>query len=116
MGHVLSIEHKNHGPGVLGALKLGGQATAQPKESRIEGDNSMSVSVPIDYHTGITRVFVPWVQPTQIHQARESPAPLRARATSHTSGYMHMHMTCTCACSKNVHVHVHVHVCASQVL
>lgn len=62
VGHVLSIEHKNHGPGVLGALKLGGQATAQPKESRIEGDNSMSVSVPLDYHTGITRVFVPYFE------------------------------------------------------
>jgi len=59
---VLSIEHKNHGPGVLGALKLGGQATAQPKESRIEGDNSMSVSFPLDYHLGISRVFVPYFE------------------------------------------------------
>lgn len=88
---MLSIEHKNHGPGVLGALKLGGQATAQPKESRIEGDNSMSVSFPLDYHLGISRVFVPWVLPTQIHQARDSPAILPARATSHTSGHMRVY-------------------------
>jgi len=73
VGHVLSLDHKNHGPGVLGALKLGGQPVSET--TQVEGGNrmytdketgkevdSMSTKFPLDYHLGTSRVFVPYFE------------------------------------------------------
>ena len=57
---MLNLDHKNHGPGVLGALKLGGQGTTQP--ARTEGADDMSVAFPLSYHLETGRVFVPYFE------------------------------------------------------
>ena len=75
---MLSLDHKNHGPGVLGALKLGGQPVSET--TQVEGGNrmytdketgkevdSMSAKFPLDYHLGTSRVFVPCALPARTH-------------------------------------------------
>lgn len=62
VGHVLNLDLKNHGPGVLGALKLGGEGTTQPAGTRLEGTDSMSVTFPLSYHLETSRVFVPYFE------------------------------------------------------
>ena len=72
VGHVLNLDLKNHGPGVLGALKLGGEGTTQPTGTRLEGTDSMSVTFPLSYHLETSRVFVPCALPAI---PRRGPAP-----------------------------------------
>ena len=84
---MLSLEHKNHGPGVPGVLKLGGQPVSTTteveggkrmytdKETGTEVD-SMAVTFPLDYHLGTSRVFVPCAPPPRSHMARPRPSRL----------------------------------------
>jgi hypothetical protein len=82
VGHVLNLDLKNHGPGVLGALKLGGEGTTQPAGTRLEGTDSMSVTFPLSYHLETSRVFVPCALPARTHDAGR-PRPASCRLSPH---------------------------------
>ena len=80
---MLNLDLKNHGPGVLGALKLGGEGTTQPTGTRLEGTDSMSVTFPLSYHLETSRVFVPCALPARAHDAGRPPPCLVPPLATH---------------------------------